>query len=280
MNDLQKHPDKSGYDDEYGSRFTSWSAQARSREEYVERYELQSLTPFCSGGWHLSGYGRGIAVRLLIRLSGRVGPPEELAILDAGCGEGGLSTYLACKGYNVIGVDISTVGCQHALALSNKFSLHNCRILNASLGSMSLDDNSIDFIIGLGTLHHFIKDPDVPAEFNRIMKKNAVGVFWDPFGENLAYRVFHDREKMRRLGDTPMTKRIISRYFNPFDMQIYPISWVAMMDKLLIRLIGWKAKKSVRKMSKVHHSLDRRIPMSSRLALWLSGQVITIIKKA
>ena len=33
---------------------------------------------------------------------------SELTVLDAGSGQGELSVYLACKGFKVIAVDIST----------------------------------------------------------------------------------------------------------------------------------------------------------------------------
>ena len=61
--------------------------------------------------------------------------PSDVIILDAGSGQGELSVYLACLGFNVIGVDISVVAkaCGEYLA-SNVGVENNCTFLAESLG--------------------------------------------------------------------------------------------------------------------------------------------------
>ena len=90
--------------------------------------------------------------------------------------------YLSCLGFRVIGVDVSAEGCALAVRLAERLGVdENCTFLAESLEHIALEDNSVDFIIGIGTLHHFIKYGGVPAEFLRIMKDKARGFFVDPF---------------------------------------------------------------------------------------------------
>jgi SAM-dependent methyltransferase len=205
---------------------------------------------------------------------------DEITVLDAGCARGELSVYLACLGFRVIGVDISAEGCAVGRRLAERLGVgENCTFLAESLEHMALEDNSVDFIIGQGTLHHFIKYGGVPAEFLRIMKDKAQGFFDDPFQENLLYRLFHDKKKMERLGDCLLTKRLVTRYFEEFELELLPTDWFVMFDKFLDRIFKLKGLIFRRRLSKVFFYLDRRIPSSSRLALLLSGSVITFIRK-
>ena len=149
-------------------------------------------------------------------------PRSSLTILDAGCGLGELSVYLACKGFSVVGIDISAEACKSAMELSQRIGVsENCAFLDESLEELSLADSSIDFIIGHAALHHFIKY-DVPKEFYRIMKEGAKGFFADSFGENPVYHLFHDKEKMERLGDVILSKKLIESYFSSFKVRIIP----------------------------------------------------------
>ena len=68
--------------------------------------------------------------------------------MDAGCGFGELSIYLACKGFNVVGVDISFEACRSATQASKKVGVSKkCTFLAESLDDLSVADSCIDFII-------------------------------------------------------------------------------------------------------------------------------------
>ena len=93
------------------------------------------------------------------------------------------------------------------------------------------------------------------------------------------FRIFHDKEKMRRLGDVSLNKRLLDTYFSDFDVTITPTDWFVMLDKLYLRLLPKALVTMVRKLSHLHFWLDRRISTSSRVALMLSGSVLTEISK-
>jgi|UPI0003677FC8 2-polyprenyl-3-methyl-5-hydroxy-6-metoxy-1,4-benzoquinol methylase len=254
---------------------------ANTVDDYVQWYHGLYLSPFHRGGI-TKGYVRNQAVEALLQavaLSGK--NYNQVRVLDAGCGQGGLSVYLACLGFEVIAVDLSEVACADARTLAKKLAVDNRCVFHAtSLADIPEEDHSIDYIIGHASLHHFIKYREIPAELSRISKPGCEGFFADSYGENPIYRLFHNKEQMTRLGDVSLTKPMVEDYFNPlFSVQMIPADWFAMLDKLWLKVLPRSSLGLARAMAKVHHSLDRCIPISSRIALRLSGSAMTHIKR-
>ncbi len=210
---MHKKVDKAAHDDLYSDR-VSPLASAGGPEEYIQRYEAKNLIPFYQGG-STKGYVRGLAVKKLSEASSFSGrAPSVSTVLEAGCGQGELSVYLAAKGFNVIGIDISPVACGHATWLAKRIGVESrCLFYAEDLSKLTIPEKSVDYIIGHASLHHFIKYENVPAEFFRVLKSGGRGFFADSYGENKIYHLFHDKEKMYRLGDISLTKRLIRQYF-------------------------------------------------------------------
>ncbi len=270
------HVDRAAHDEAYKgalSRFTEFNSPAAFRRAYG----AFDMMPFYQGG-ATKGYVRGIAVRELVKaaeLSGR--PFAEITVLDAGSGLGELTTYLACLGFRVFGVDISEEATRSGERLARIVGVQDrAHFLANSLESMELPDASVDFVIGFAALHHFIKYAGVPGEFYRVMKPGAFGFFADAWGENRMFSLFHDREQMRRLGDVSLTRRMVKQYFSRFDVELLPTDWFVMLDKLLARRLPTRI---ARHLSHAYFALDRRIPAGNRLALMLAGSVRTRIQK-
>ena len=72
---------------------------------------------------------------------------------------------------------------------------------------------------------------------------------------------------------------MIENYFSRFFVELIPTDWFTMLDKLYLRIFPKNAEASLRKLSSIHFHIDRKIPPQNRLALFLSGSVITHIKK-
>lgn len=274
------HPDRRGHEERYSGRFSDlleMGTPCRFRRIYRER----ELSPFHAGGT-TKGYVRGLATRSLFEAAAGTGRSfGALTVLDAGCGLGELSVYLACRGFRVVGVDVSTAGCVGARMLARHIGVdRRCRFLTASLERIPLDDRSVDFVIGHASLHHFIKYPGAAGELWRIMRPGARGYFADSFGENPAYRLFHDRAKMERLGDAVLTRRKVLDFFESFEVRLHPTDWFVMLDKLYLRITRGRFGGALRRLSRLHHHLDRKIPANWRPSLFLAGSVMTRIRKA
>jgi ubiquinone/menaquinone biosynthesis C-methylase UbiE len=271
--------DRAGYDGYYKENLSGLS-DITDCDQYVRAYEEARIGPYFRSG-NTKGLVRGAAVDRLISAAGQLGlPAAGTNILDAGFGQGELSVYLACRGFNVVGVDISSEAKECGDYLAAKLGVQQrCSFLAESLEDTSIEDASIDFVIGHASLHHFIKYEGVPGELHRVLKDGGKGFFADSFGENRLYHLFHDKEEMRRLGDVTLTKSLIESYFEGFDLTITPTDWFVMFDKLLLKVLPKRWNPLVRKVSRLNNWIDRRIPSSSRLALFLSGAVLTEITK-
>jgi len=199
--------DKQSYDHDYRNKLSAL-ASVKSIDDYVSQFEMIVLPPFYKGGG-TRGYVRGLSIDYLLEDANVLNKPmKEITILDAGCGLGELSVYLACEGFNVIGVDISEEACCSARLLADKIGMANqCQFLSESLETLSIDNGSVDFIVGHGALHHFIKYEKTPIEFSRIMRFGSKGYFADSFGENRIYRLFHNRKFMAEHGGCCFIKR-------------------------------------------------------------------------
>jgi len=270
--------DKAGYDEYYDVEEPVDGLGIHSKEDYIAYYNRTAITPFCRGGT-FKGYPKGLAIQMLINSAEEKGiDRSEITVMDAGCGVGKLSVYLACIGFNVIGVDISVKGCQKGQYLAEAVGVSGSCIFKAeSLEKVTVDDDSVDFIIGSASLHHFIKYDGVPPEFKRVMRNGAKGFFTDAFSENPLYRIFHNREKMDRLGDVLLNKRLVEEYFSDYKVSLTPTDWFVMLDKLYVKVFPKSMKPMLRKVSKLHYWIDRCIPRRSRLALFLSGTILTQI---
>lgn len=272
--------DQTGYNAHYKNRVSEFIKIANP-DEYIKQYLHRRIAPYYAGG-HSKGYVRGLAWQFLAANADATNRPRnQITVLDAGCGLGEFSVFLACNGFNVVGVDISHEGCASARQLASGLGMtERCTFLAESLELLSLPSHSVDFVIGFGTLHHFIKYNGVPIEFQRIMKPGAVGYFADSFGENKIYHLFHNKKAMERLGDVILTKQLIDQYFENFDVDLVPTDWFTMFDKLFEKARPAKRYQPLlRKMSRLLFRLDRCIPPQSRLAVYLSGAVVTKIQR-
>jgi len=104
-------------------------------------------------------------------------------ILDVGCGVGSLAFYLAQKGANVTGIDLSSNLVEYCKEQSNNLGLSiEFKVMNAQIPDFEAE--SFDIILGSRVIHHL---PDLGLFFNRckkLLKKKGFIAFIEPLKKN------------------------------------------------------------------------------------------------
>lgn len=96
-------------------------------------------------------------------------------VLDAGCGEGVLSWYLAERGAQVTAVDISKPNIENARAfLKKKGVLDRVTVLLGDAESLPFPDASFDWVVSSHVLEHLPDFEKGLSEIRRVAKKKAI----------------------------------------------------------------------------------------------------------
>lgn len=147
---------------------------------------------------NLSVYGKYLG-----RILRNVRPGSK--ILDVGCGVGQVSNFLAGRGFDVTGIDISSLFVKEAKKLGKaKFRTMDSTIL-------SFKDESFDAVISAETLEHITNPEKALSEMTRVLKK----------GGKLILRFPNKQSKMRNF-ITILTKRPRFEIVKPkLDKSVY-----------------------------------------------------------
>ena len=126
-------------------------------------------------------------------------------VLDVGCGLGKVPVYLAKKGLNVIGIDVSP----RLIKLAKKKSIKNkvnVQFKLTELGNFKVR-KKFDAVMFAGVLEHIEDEERLMREAKRLLKKNGKIVITDMPTFNLLY---HPRDK--RIGHVRRyTKKLIRK---------------------------------------------------------------------
>lgn len=106
--------------------------------------------------------------------------PKKSKLLDIGCGNGRISSFLAEKGVDVIGIDLSVVG----LKIAKKACMRS-HFLVADIKHLPFRDQMFDFALLLGTLEYFKNLREPLGETYRVVKKGGHVLFntWNKCGK-------------------------------------------------------------------------------------------------
>ena len=132
---------KSNERDFQNKKYSKTALNESEHETSIEAYEGHFLTAFENGGY-IRGSSFLNAVQKL-----PAGGLNNIQILDYCCGRGDLAVYLAQKGAQVSGIDLS----KEAIAVANfKAQVNNLDVDFREMDAedMKFPDNTFDFIIG------------------------------------------------------------------------------------------------------------------------------------
>lgn len=101
-----------------------------------------------------------------------LGKKKNLKILDAGCGEGYLSRFIAKKGHRVFGIDASQKLIESAKEMEKKKAL-GIKYSTGDFRKTRFPSSYFDLIVSNQTIHE-IPDPEKALkEFQRVLKKEG-----------------------------------------------------------------------------------------------------------
>jgi len=97
-------------------------------------------------------------------------------VLDLGCGAGRNSIYLAKKGFDVIGVDVSKSALRFANNWAEEERLSNATFTLGTMVNIPFDDYLFDAVVSVSVIHHGVKEYIMRtiAEINRILRRKGV----------------------------------------------------------------------------------------------------------
>jgi len=133
----------------------------------------------------------------------RIGELAGARILEVGSGTGALSVYLAARGAQVTGIDISEENCRLAerRALLNGVTAR-ARFVAVPIEQLDDQAGSYDAIIGNQVLHHF-ELPLAMPNIGRLLRPGGRGLFCEP--------VLLLPSLLRRVRDSRPIKRIVPK---------------------------------------------------------------------
>jgi 2-polyprenyl-3-methyl-5-hydroxy-6-metoxy-1,4-benzoquinol methylase len=138
--------------------------RSETRSEQVRRFYESAPFPGYperdSLEWLRLRAGRSEFARMLERAI-----PADATILDAGCGTGQMSLFLARAGRRVVGADIARASLRLAAAAAKRFELDGVRFVQTDLHCPALRKGAFDVVYSSGVLHH---TPDPRAAFARV----------------------------------------------------------------------------------------------------------------
>ena len=129
----------------------------------------ERFTPECNGGIWYEHWHRYVFVATLAQ--GR-------RVLDAACGEGYGSAFLAQSAKSVIGVDLSREAIDHARTRYRDQA--NLSFQACSVTAIPIDSQSVDLIVSFETIEHLAQQEEMLREFRRILRPGGLLVLSSP----------------------------------------------------------------------------------------------------
>jgi ubiquinone/menaquinone biosynthesis C-methylase UbiE len=102
---------------------------------------------------------------------------ESGKILDVGCGNGNLFTFLPDGKYELFGVDFS----ENMIAEAKNNCKTNASFSVADAEELPFDDDTFDIIVCNASFHHYIHPDAVLEEMRRVLKNGGELLIGDPY---------------------------------------------------------------------------------------------------
>lgn len=106
--------------------------------------------------------------------------PDQLNVLDVGCGTGVYAGELLNRKFNVFGVDLSKEMVRKARLSVADNSKGNLKLSTGDAEILPFKNSSFDLIIAVGLLEYLPSEKNALKEFNRLLKPGGILIFTLP----------------------------------------------------------------------------------------------------
>lgn len=189
-------------------------------------------------------------------------------VLEYGCGEGSFALALARDGAEVLGIDISEVGIDHARERAHREGVETrteFRVMDAM--NLELPDDEFDLVCGRGILHRLELD-SVLSEIARVLKPDGNALFSEPLGHNPAINLYRRMTpEMRTPDEHPLVMsdfELAHKHFDEVELEFFTLSSLAAVPLRNRRSFG----RAVEMLDRLDQMLFRAIPYLKRHA-WI-----------
>jgi len=146
---------------------------------------------FIDGGFHFGYYEKGVlnyrtAIQSMNIYIGRLlglGTGQTCHVLEAGCGIGATSRYLAKKypSCHFTGISLGTEEIELAKKIQKEQHLKNIEFISGNYNNTEFKDHSFDRVFALESIVYAVNKKNVINEVSRILKPNGKCVIIDGF---------------------------------------------------------------------------------------------------
>jgi len=117
--------------------------------------------------------------RLLISVINRYLKVDDRKILDIGCGAGTLALYLAGKGNNVLGIDISSKAIRECLSSKKGLGLKNVNFRQLEFPKEAINEK-FDVVLFTEVIEHLEDDKGALKNIKKLLKPKGVMILSTP----------------------------------------------------------------------------------------------------
>ncbi len=120
-------------------------------------------------------------------------------VLDIGCGAGTLCLYLANKGYEVLGIDISNQAVESAKESAKIMGFDGAKFKKCDFPA-EIPNGKFDFIIFTEVIEHIKNDRKALSQINNLLNKNGILLLSTPSARAPLNRIGYSKEFDKRVG--------------------------------------------------------------------------------
>ena len=190
-------------------------------------------------------------------------------ILDVGANTCGEAEYLTTRGYKIICSDINEVALEISRERCARFGRPAPRYLACDAQNLTLEDQSVSYVIFNESLHHMPDAPRALAQAARVLKPNGKIFLYEPYRYNPYRRLSEVRDYFRGTVEKSFGVRQLKSLLSGAGLELVSL------ERHVCTASQWK----MAELSPVHAFLRKLYVLVSKRMLWLLGNMTVIAQK-